>query len=165
MNIKYLLCLNIVFFSLSALAVQSTSPTNPATSIQIPLQVSAIMASTCDINTQDLNFGSLNLNQKYNSVSTNFSVKCSNNLPYRITFNQGSRGNRTMIGNLTQSTLNYFLCTQAGFNGSCLNQDNILNGTGTGEEQENSLYGYIDTSGDYPSNDTYSDTVVATISY
>jgi spore coat protein U-like protein len=161
----YLLTLATLLVVLPNSIAATLNPTNPATSVMFPLQVTATIASTCVINTNDINFGSLNLNQKYNSITGDFVVRCSNNLPYQITFNQGLRGNRTMIGTLTQSTLNYTLCTQAGYsNGQCVN-NNILNGVGTGIDQNNSIYGYIDTSGDYPSNDTYSDTVVATITY
>lgn len=164
MKTLHLLTLATLLVALPVIA-QTSNPTNPATSVIFPLRVTATISSTCVINTQDINFGTLNLNQKYNAITGDFTVRCSNNLPYQISFNQGIRGNRTMIGSLTQSTLNYTLCTQSGFsNGQCLN-NNVLNGVGNGINQNNSIYGYIDTSGDYPTNDTYSDTVVATVSY
>lgn len=167
---------NFVFLKFALLAIsliwttqifaQTSNQTNPATSIQTPYHVYATIASTCVINVTDLSFGNLSLNEKYNTISGNLIVRCSNNLPYQISFGFGNRGDRTMIGNLTRSTLNYTICTQSGFSaGQCTNTDNTLHNVGTGQNQTLPIFGYIDTSGDYPNNDTYSDTVVATVTY
>ncbi len=135
--------------------------------------VSATVLKNCVINAPDLNLGTFDGTNDL-TASSAISVRCTNNTTYDVNLSTGSSGtfaNRTLV--LGSDTLNYNLYTTSGY--TTVWGDNTggsgrpATGTGAGmaANQTLTVYGQLLAANNTAPVDagTYTDTIIATISY
>src|SRR4051812_15554934 len=116
-----------------------------------------------------LAFGNYTMSQV--DASTTLSVTCTNTTPYTIaldagTFSGATTSTRKMTGSVSGSSLAYQLYSNSGHTtawGSNTGTDTVA-GTGSGSAQTPTIYGRI-AAGQAPDPGSYTDTVVATLTY
>lgn len=146
------------------------------------IQTTATLASTCQINSTNIDFGNIGGNATLHMSSAGaVNVLCSNKTSYTIRLNSGinngSATTRYLVGSATGDKVVYAICKTASWSmadlvgGQCSSgpwytqggNDYPVTGVGTGATQSYPSYGFIESG--YYSPDTYSDLITATITY
>ena len=134
--------------------------------------VTATIIPSCSISAGNLAFGNYDpLAVADNDNTSTIAVTCSNAAPYNIQLSTGLSGNlaaRTMDDDATSTfTLNYALFYDAGRtnNWGITNGTDTYQGTGSGSNQNITVYGRIAAGQTTPPVGNYTDTITATIEY
>ncbi|MEL0027772.1 MAG: spore coat U domain-containing protein [Perlucidibaca sp.] len=129
--------------------------------------VTATVVANCVIDAQDLNFGTAGGLATAVDQSSSLSVTCTNDAPWSVGLGNGANfsGGRRMRQGGTASYVGYGLYrdaarTQAWSTGG----GNEATGTGTGGSQSLTVYGRVPAQS-VPAQGTYTDTVVATVTF
>lgn len=131
------------------------------------LSVSATVAASCTMSGNTLAFGSYTSGQVGNlDGASSFSVTCSNGAAYTLALDTGlnALGGTFRMFDGGTGYLNYGLYSDAGRVTSLYNGTNTIGGTGSGASQVLNVYGRI-PSGQTAAAGSFSDTVVATLTY
>ncbi len=132
--------------------------------------ITATVISSCTIGASPLNFGSSGVLTTNRDASTTLSVQCSNTLPYTVALDGGTAPvaadptQRKM--KLSARTITYGLYRDSARSlpwGSTTGSTTV-SGMGTGLSQNLTVYGRVPAQAT-PSPGTYSDTIVATVTY
>jgi len=123
-------------------------------------------ASGCWFSASDLSFG--NYNGTVTNATSTIQVDCSSGTPYNVGLNQGTHGGSVTTRKMQNGThlLSYSLCqnsTCATNWGNTIGTDTVA-GTGSGVAQPLTVYGQLPASQSVTTG-TYTDTIVATITY
>jgi spore coat protein U-like protein len=156
---------NYKAYYLATPALCSTISDNPA---QAPFTVQANVDRTCNVTAQNINFGNRGFLTAAIDAPGGLSVTCTLNLPYSISLDGGTSGatsptQRKMV--LNGAAVIYGLYQDAARTlpwGTAVGQ--IVTGTGTGAVQNLAIYGRVEAQ-TTPVPGTYTDTVVATVTY
>jgi spore coat protein U-like protein len=133
------------------------------------LTVNASVVTACSITGGTLSFGTYTGPEIDQSFG--FTVTCTSMGPYSIGLSAGSgksatTSTRSMTGTAHSASLNYalFLDSAHGTNWDDIGGTHMYSGTGSGSSQTVTVYGVL-ASGQNLVTDSYSDTIIATISY
>ena len=133
-------------------------------------QVRVTIAAQCVINSAaTLDFGSNGVITANIDQTSALSVQCTNTTPYNIGLNAGTGSGATVavrLMTLSGATIRYSLYTTAARTtvwGNTIGTDTVT-GTGTGLAQTITVYGRVPVQ-TTPSPGTYTDTIVATVTY
>jgi spore coat protein U-like protein len=141
-----------------------TDTVNSATS---QFTLTTVIPANCSIAANALSFGTYG--GTLLKANSTISVTCTNTTPYSVGLNAGSTSgasvsNRLMSGS-SSATLQYALYSNSGYTTNWGNASGSwVSGTGTGSAQTLTVYGQI-PAGQYPKPGSYTDTVIATLSY
>ena len=132
--------------------------------------VTATIIASCTISAGDLAFGNYDpLAVADNDATSTIAVTCSNGAGYAITLSAGLSGNdaaRTMDDDATgTSFLSYQMFTDAARTNNWDNTTGLTGQTGTGSNQNHTVYGRIPAGQTTPVVGAYTDTITATITY
>lgn len=162
--------LSIAVVGLLALGLTTTPAFAGSTSAN--LTVTATVQATCIISPATVAFGTYSGTQIQNSASS-ISVTCTNGTTYNVGLGAGTASGATVttrkMSGLTSGntdTLGYSLFRDDAYKnnwGITVGTDTVP-GTGTGNAQTLTVYGQLNGS-QYPTADSYSDTVTATITW
>jgi spore coat protein U-like protein len=146
----------------------STCPTGaPTTSSSFT--VTATVVSNCNVSAATLNFGSAGVLTAATDATTTLTAQCTNSLPYTVSLNGGNSSatdptQRKM--SKSAETITYGLYRDLAHTlpwGSTAGT-NTAAGTGSGLQQSFTIYGHVPVQ-TTPSPGTFSDTIVATVTY
>jgi spore coat protein U-like protein len=143
--------------SLSSSAFASSATSNFDVSIQV--------MATCSISASNMTFSSITTGTTTNTdASSALTVNCSSGTPYTISLDNGTNysGGRRMTNGTTN--INYYLYSDSG-RSSQWNSSAVQSGTGSGNDQSLSVYGRVPSGQSVPFVGSYSDTVIATVTY
>jgi spore coat protein U-like protein len=142
--------------------------TDTVSSATTSFVVTAVVQATCTISTTSLSFGTYS-GAVVNSTST-ISVTCTNTTSYNVGLNAGTATgatvtNRSMTGPAS-ALLGYKLFSNSGRTTNWGNTvgTNTVGGTGSGIVQPLTVYGQI-PAGEYVRPGSYTDLIVATVTY
>ena len=129
----------------------------------------ATIVSSCNVNTTNLNFGTVGLLTSTTNGTGTLSVQCSSGAPYTVSLSGGNSGatdptQRKM--SFSSSTITYGLYRDSAHSqpwGSTVGT-NTASGTGTGSSQNLTVYGSVPAQ-TTPGPGTYSDSIIATVTY
>ena len=128
-------------------------------------QVGIDVVATCSISAADMTFNTITTGTtSQTDAASDITVNCSLNAPYQISLSNGSSfsaGRR--LSNGTQF-INYSLF-QDPSRSTQWNTTTPLNFTGNGSNQAHTVYGRIPAGQNVANMGSYSDTIIATISY
>lgn len=156
----------------------SACPTNGGSADAGSSTFTATISTNCNISTTTMNFGSTAPSIASNIDSTaTITVQCTNTTPYSVGLNNGSNAsgsqNRMRLG-ATANFVNYEIYTDSArthlwattsSTTSCTSgASTCILGTGTGSNQNITVYGRVPTQ-TVPAAGTFTDTVVVTITY
>ena len=136
-----------------------------ANSNNASFDVTVQVASTCSINATNLNFSGITTGTTSNTDATSsITVNCSTGTPYTIALGNGNNysGGRRMTNGTTN--INYYLYSDTG-RSTQWNTITTQAGTGSGSDQSYTVYGRIPSGQSVLYTGTYSDTVIATVTY
>jgi spore coat protein U-like protein len=143
-------------------------PVGSSTS-QYSFTVSATLVASCNVSATTLNFGSAGiLSSNVNATST-VTATCTSTSPYNIGLNAGTGSGATVTNRKMTSggaTMKYSLYSNSARTtnwGNTVGTDTV-SGTGSGLGQSYTVYGQV-PSQTTPAPATYSDTIVATVTY
>jgi spore coat protein U-like protein len=158
----------IAGLSAGVLCAISASGSSAATATA-NMTVTAAVQATCIMSAGTLAFG--NYTGAQVDGSTTLSVTCTDTTDYTVSLDEGTysgatTATRRLTGSVSGSSLGYQLYSNAGRTTAWGNDTgtDTVDGTGNGTAQTLNVYGRI-TSGQYPAPGSYSDTVVATLTY
>lgn len=129
--------------------------------------VTATVAPSCSITANTLNFGAYT--GAAASATSTLTVNCANTTPYNVGLDQGQASGATVTTRKMKNgsnTLNYSLYSDSGRTknwGNTVGTDTVT-GTGSGGPQSLTVYGRI-PSGQMPVPGSYTDSVIATLTY
>ena len=135
-------------------------------STPLPFTVSATAGALCTITATDLNFGTATLLNSNVDTTNTISVRCPSGLPYTVGLDGGGAGTtnptlRELDNGIDQ--IIYGIYTNAARTTGWSNST-TLGGTGNGAFQNYTAYGRIAPQVT-PAADTYTDTIVVTVTY
>lgn len=136
-----------------------------AASATANFDVSIQVLATCAISASNLTFSSITTGTTSNNDATSsLTVNCSTGTPYSISLDNGTNysGGRRMAG--ANSYINYYLYSDSGRSAQW-NSTLTKVGTGNGSDQNHDVFARIPSGMAVPYVGTYSDTVIATITY
>ncbi len=154
---KFIIIL-IQFITYHAWAGSQTSTFNVTTTVN----------ANCLISTNTLDFGNYTGSQI--DASTILGINCTNGTPYTIALNVGTGSGASFANRILtsgSSTMMYNLYTDTTRStvwGDSTSSTQIINDTGTGTNQNHTVYGRLPGT-QTPTNGTYSDTITVTVSY
>ena len=131
--------------------------------------VTATVVTNCLISAANLNFGSVGLLTSNVDATSTVTPTCTSTTPYNIGLNAGTGSGATVTTRKMTSggaTINYSLYSNSGRTtnwGNTVGTDTV-SGTGSGLGQSYTVYGRV-PSQSTPAPATYSDTIVATVTY
>ncbi len=169
MKPHYWSALTIVALSLSAssLATAASTTTN--------FNVTATVTANCLATSTNLNFGTYDpLSSSDTTGSSLITIKCSKGTPYTIALNAGTRTSATDTTRqmshatvLAATAMNYGLYSDSGTLSNWVSSSSTVGGTGSGLNTGNdhTVYGKIPKNQYDVYAGSYSDTIIATISY
>jgi len=151
----------------AAAAVAALTATNPAlaASATSSFDVSIQVLSTCSISASNMSFSSITTGTTSNTDATSsLTVNCSSGTPYEISLGNGNNysGGRRMTNGTTN--INYYLYSDTGRSAQW-NTTLMQSGTGSGSDQSLTVYGRIPSGQAVPYVGSYSDTIIATVTY
>lgn len=149
----------------AALALLVTQVPTQAASGSANFDVSIQVNATCAISASNMSFGSITTGTTSNTDATSsLTVNCSNGVPYTISLGNGNNysGGRRMTNGTTN--INYYLYSDSN-RSTQWNSISTQAGTGSGSDQTLNVYGRIPSGQSVPYVGSYSDTVIATVSY
>lgn len=129
--------------------------------------VAATVVASCTISAQDLNFGSASALSANRDQSSTLSVTCTNAAPWSVALGNGSNFSTTrrMRQGATSNYVGYALYRNSGRGQPWTSgSGNESTGTGSGGSQSLTVYGRVPPQA-LPAPGTYTDTVVATITF
>ena len=138
-------------------------------STQAPFTVTATNVTTCTVSATTVDFGTTGVIQTAVDATGTLSVICTASAPYNIGLNAGTGSGATVAARLMTlagATISYSLYTTAARTtvwGNTIGTDTVT-GTGTGLAQTITVYGRVPVQ-TTPSPGTYTDTIVATVTY
>jgi spore coat protein U-like protein len=143
-------------------------PVGSSTS-QYSFTVSATVVASCNVSATTLNFGSTGILAGAVNATSTVTATCTSTAPYNIGLNAGTGSgatvtNRKMTGGA--ATIKYSLYSNSARTtnwGNTVGTDTV-SGTGSGLGQNYTVYGQV-PSQTTPAPATYSDTIVATVTY
>jgi spore coat protein U-like protein len=127
--------------------------------------VSVQVLAACSISASNMNFGGITTGTtNITDATSSLTVNCPNGTPYTIGLSNGANysGGRRMSNGM--SNINYDLYTDAS-RGNPWQSTVTQSGTGNGGDQSFVVYGRIPSGQAVPYTGSYSDTIVATITY
>lgn len=131
--------------------------------------VTATVLSSCNVNSTNINFGSLSVLAANTDAQGTLSIQCSSTLPYTVSLNGGNSGATDPTQRKLTSGANnilYGLYRDAARSlpwGSTVGT-NTTSGTGSGVTQAQTVYGRIAPQ-TTPAPATYTDSIVVTVGY
>jgi len=135
----------------------------------ITFTATATISNSCNVSATSVNFGSFaNLNSAVSGTGTVI-VQCTNGSPYNVGLNAGTGTDATVSARLMTKgsyTITYSLYQNSAHTtvwGSTIGT-NTVSGTGTGSNQSITVYGLVPVQTP-PAAGTFTDTVVATVTY
>jgi len=152
---KTLAGLTLIAWGLPAVAASATS------SFDVSIQVLA----TCSISASNMTFSSITTGTTSNTDATSsLTVNCSNGTPYTIALGNGNNysGGRRMTNGSTN--INYYLYADSG-RSTQWNTAAPQTGTGSGADQVLTVFGRVPSGQSVPQTGSYSDTIIATVTY
>ncbi|HJW42557.1 MAG TPA: spore coat U domain-containing protein [Rhizomicrobium sp.] len=129
----------------------------------------ATVTTNCTVSATTLGFGSVGLLTSNVDVTNSVSVTCTNGTPYNIGLSAGSGTGATVANRLmtnSGTTVGYTIYSNSGRTtvwGNTVGTDTV-SGTGTGTAQSITAYGRVPAQ-TTPKPQSYSDTLVATVTY
>ena len=162
----------LVFAVLGAGAVCGLSTqSSVAATATANMGVTATVQATCIMSASTLAFGTFTGTQLDGSTTLSVTCTCTNTTAYTValdagTYSGATTSTRRLTGSVSGSSLGYQLYSNAGRTtawGSNTGTDTVA-GTGNGSAQTLNVYGRI-TGSQYPDPGSYTDTVVATLTY
>ncbi|HEX7381889.1 MAG TPA: spore coat U domain-containing protein [Nevskiaceae bacterium] len=136
------------------------------------MQVSIQITAACDIHStapQDINFGSVTLLDQVQDKTGTVSIKCTPGAPFKVGLSKGANGasaDSRKMKSAAGDLVNYNLYLDQGHNitWADIGGGDQWNGTGDGTTQSHTVYARVPAQ---PSAKvgTYTDTVVATVSF
>jgi spore coat protein U-like protein len=137
----------------------------------VPFTVQANYPATCSVMATNLNFGSHGVLATALTTTNNISVTCSSTTPYTISLSGGNSGaanptQRKMANGGNTEFVTYGIYQNAAHTlpwGSTIGTDTVA-GTGAGAAQPYTAYGQVPAQ-TTPSAQTYTDTIVVTVTY
>lgn len=135
-----------------------------------PFTVSATVTNNCNINANNLSFGTAGLLAAGINAAGSLGVTCTNGDAFRISLNGGGSGNvaaRRMLRQGGGGTVNYQLYTDAARTlawGDGSAGTTRVTGTGSGLSQSINVYGRVPPQST-PAPGNYSDTITATVEF
>lgn len=155
-----------IFFKPLLIAAAMALGTNAfAQSKTANFDVSVQVLSTCSISAGNMTFSSITTGTTSNTDATSsLTVNCSQGTPYTISLGDGmnySAGRRLASG---ASYINYYFYSDAG-RSSQWNSTATQAGTGSGSDQNVTVYGRIPSGQSVAFTGSYADTVIATVTY
>jgi spore coat protein U-like protein len=156
-----------VAYAYSTVGSCSTIGSSHATSAAFT--VSATNATICSVSAQTLNFGSAGVLRSAIDAASTITLTCTNAAPYTVSLDGGLAGaanpaQRKMSQSSEQVTYGLYQDSARTQPWGDSVGTNTAAGTGTGLAQNFTVYGRVPAQ-NTPSPGTYSDTVVATVSY
>jgi spore coat protein U-like protein len=130
---------------------------------------SATVVTNCNISATNLNFGTVGLLTANVDTTTTVAVQCTNATPYNVGLNAGTGTGATVASRKMTSgtkTVTYSLYSNSGRTtvwGNTVGTDTVT-GTGSGSNQSLTVYGRV-LAQTTPAPATYTDTIVATVTY
>jgi spore coat protein U-like protein len=130
---------------------------------------SATVVTNCNISATNLNFGTVGLLTANVDTTTTVAVQCTNATPYNVGLNAGTGTGATVASRKMTSgtkTVTYSLYSNSGRTtvwGNTVGTDTVT-GTGSGSNQSLTVYGRVPVQ-TTPAPATYTDTIVATVTY
>lgn len=146
----------------------SSCPTGSLTT-STSTSASATVATNCNISATNLNFGTVGLLTANVDATTTVAVQCTNATPYNVGLNAGTGTGATVANRKMTSgtkTVTYSLYSNSGRTtiwGNTVGTDTVT-GTGSGSTQSLTVYGRVPAQ-TTPAPATYTDTIVATVTY
>ena len=133
-----------------------------------PFTVTAVYSSVCHLASTNLNFGSAGLLNAAVSGTSTLTATCSASTPYTLSLSGGNANatdptQRKMANGAAQITYGLYQDAAHG-NPWGSTSSNWVSGTGSGASQSLTVYGLVPTQ-TTPAPGTYTDTIVATVSY
>jgi spore coat protein U-like protein len=150
---------------LKACAAQQTETTN--------FTVRAVVLKACPIGSTTLNFGNYSSNAALPGTST-IHVNCTSTTPYTVALNVGlgaqatfaGADGRKMTSGINRLGYNLYTANDHGIVwGDQTGGTQIVNGTGSGNNQDIIVYGQIPAGQNVPPANDYQDTITATITF
>jgi spore coat protein U-like protein len=127
--------------------------------------VNVQVLATCSISASNLSFSDITTGTTTNNdASSTLTVNCSSGTPYTVALDNGTNysvGRRMASG---ASYINYVLYSDS-TRSTQWNSTNTKTGTGSGSDQNLTVYGRIPSSQSVTNTGSYGDTVIATVSY
>jgi len=156
----------LLALALAAISTQAFAGTETAT-----FQSTATLNASCVVSATNVNFGTITPASGVTNANGEITSTCSKSLPYTIVISGGTSGianARTMAGTAGNTDkLKYYLSPTASYSsswGDGTNGTTIVNRTGTGAAQSNTVYGSLPIN-QYLKPDTYSDNLTVTMTY
>jgi spore coat protein U-like protein len=141
-----------------------------ASTSQYSFTVTATVSSSCNVGATSLNFGSTGILNSNVDATNTVTATCTSTTPYNIGLNAGTGSGATVTARKMTSgagaTINYSLYSNSGRTtnwGNTVGTDTV-SGTGSGLGQNYTVYGRVPAQ-TTPAPTTYSDTIVATVTY
>lgn len=137
--------------------------------LQTNFNATATVTASCTVSATNMNFGSVGSLGASVDATTTVSPRCTNQTPYNVGLNAGTGTGATVSVRkmtLAGATINYSLYSNAGRTtvwGNTVGTDTVA-GTGTGATQSVTVYGRVPVQST-PGAGTYTDTVIATVTY
>ncbi|MBB1625372.1 spore coat U domain-containing protein [Achromobacter sp. UMC71] len=145
--------------------------TTPMQTLFVPLTVQATVQKNCTINATNLAFPAQGLLNHVVTANGQITVRCTNNNAFSVALSGGSVANnvaaRKMKHATAADTVSYQLYQDGGYAtiwGDGLTGGTPLTGTGTGANQQFTVYGRVPVQAT-PRPGNYTDTVIATITF
>lgn len=151
-------------------ATSASGSCNTTTASTFPFTAQAQVVNDCTISANNLNFGSTGVLSNPLQASSNLNVACTNGDAWKISLSAGGSGN--MLSRRMQRVggtdlVAYQLYTSAARSviwGDGTGGTSMVSGTGTGLAQSVGVYGVVPVQAT-PQPGTYSDTIIATITF
>ncbi len=127
--------------------------------------VSVQVLASCSISASNMSFASITTGTTTNTDATStLTVNCSSGTPFTIALGNGSNysGGRRMTNGTTN--INYYLYSDSG-RSSQWSGATVVSGTGSGSDQNFTIYGRVPSGQSVLYAGNYSDTIIATITY
>jgi spore coat protein U-like protein len=131
--------------------------------------VTATVSSNCTIGATAISFGSQGILSSNKDAQGTLSVQCTTNLPYAVSLDGGTSGatnptQRKMTFSTSNVIYGIYQDAARSLPWGSTSGVNTVSGTGTGLTQTLTVYGRVAPQ-TTPSPGTYSDTIVATVTY
>ena len=127
--------------------------------------VSVQVLASCSISASNMSFASITTGTTTNTDATStLTVNCSSGTPFTIALGNGNNysGGRRMTNGTTN--INYYLYSDSG-RSSQWSGATVVSGTGSGSDQNFTVYGRIPSEQNISNTGIYADTIIATITY
>ena len=144
-------------------------PIGASTAFAATWNVTATVVTSCNVSATNLNFGSTGSLGANVDATSSVTPKCTNGTPYNVGLNAGTGtgatvATRKMTSGSNTTTYSLYRDSARTLVWGTTIGTNTVSGTGTGSNQSLTVYGRIPVQAT-PAPATYSDTIVATVTY